>query len=68
MLAVIETRVADKGHSIKFKNIKYIPMNGNGKHIHLMRHTKCNVIRAFDGTLYLSTKDELFLLDHIPED
>lgn len=67
ILAVIETRVIDKGHSIKFKNNIYIPMDEYGKHVHLMRHTKCDVIRTFDGTLYLSTKDELFLLDLIPE-
>lgn len=31
-----------------------------------MRGTKCDVIKALDGTLYLCTKDELFLLELIP--
>lgn len=65
-LAVIETRIIDKGHSIKYKNELYIPTDAYGKHVHLMRHTKCDVIKALDDTLYLCTKDELFLLELIP--
>ena len=32
-----------------------------------MRNTKCNVILTFDKSLYLSTKDEIFALELIPE-
>lgn len=66
-LAVIKTRVVDKGHSIKFENNFYIPINEKGNQDHLMRNTKCNVIITFDKSLYLSTKDEIFALELIPE-
>lgn len=65
ILAVLDNRVIDNGHSIKYKNDYYIPIDKNKKHKYFQSKTKCMVIEAFDGNLYLSIKDQIYGLDKI---
>lgn len=59
ILAVLEPRKVDKGNSIKYKN-SYYQANLNGKLIALRPKSDCLVIKAFDGSYYISSGDEIF--------
>lgn len=65
ILAVLDNRVIDNGHSIKYKNDYYIPINNKMEHQYFKAKTKCMVIEAFDGNLYLSIKDQVYGLEKI---
>lgn len=64
-LAIIDKRVIDSGHSIKYKNNYYLPINNLNQVQYFSSKTKCLVIKAFDGTLYANIGDTLFLLKKI---
>lgn len=60
-LAIISTRVFDKGCSIKYKNKIYLAYKGK-QQINFSRNTKCLVIKTFDDRLLCNVDDELYQL------
>jgi len=68
ILAVVSRRVIDAGNSIKYHNAYYQPcfQYPNGLRPRLfMKGTKALVIRAFDGTLLASIKEETYILREV---
>lgn len=65
ILAVISERTLDKGHCAKFKNNYYLPMNAKGMHSYFIYKTKCLMIESFDGRLYMSIGDTIYLADKV---
>jgi hypothetical protein len=68
ILAVVSRRVIDGGNSIKYHNAYYQPcfQYSNGLRPRLfMKGTKALVIRAFDGTLLASIKEETYILREV---
>lgn len=57
-LAIISTRVFDKGCSIKINNKIYLAYKGD-KQMNYVTRTKCLVIKTFDGRLLCNVDDEL---------
>jgi hypothetical protein len=63
ILAVVSNRVIDAGHSIKYHNAYYQPyaQDSSSQRPRLFaKDTKALVVKAFDGTLLASIKDEEF--------
>lgn len=60
-LAIISTRVFDKGCSIKYKNKIYLAYKGK-QQMNFSRNTKCLVIKTFDDRLLCNVDDELYQL------
>lgn len=60
-LAIISERVIDNGHCAKYKKNYYIPSDCFGKDNYFPPETKCLMVEAFDGTLYMTLGDEVFL-------
>ena len=67
ILAILTSRVVDKGHAIKFKNKYYRFTNQHGYPIYFNKGTKCMVIQSFDNKMYATVDDSVFLLEEIPE-
>lgn len=66
-LAVISERVIDKGHCAKYKKNFYIPVDASGNKQFFFPKTKCLMIEAFDGNLYMTVEDDVFLARKIEE-
>lgn len=66
-LAVITERKIDGGHSIRFDNKYFFPVKANGSPVHFRKGTSCLVIRAFDGNLFATIKEDVFVLEEIPK-
>ena len=64
ILATRYERVIDNGHSIKFKHKYYQPFN-DALLVALKPKTKCMVIEAFDGCLYLESGDMIYHLNEV---
>jgi len=68
ILAVVSRRVIDAGNSIKYHNAYYQPcfQYSNGLRPRLfVKGTKAFVIKAFDGTLLASIKEETYILREV---
>lgn len=57
-LAVVSERMVDNGNATKYENKYYQFYNSDGDLICIPPKTKCEVTRAFDGTLFASTCDK----------
>lgn len=64
-LAVLVRRKVDNGHSVKFDNDYHIPTTALGKEVYHQRKTPALVIKAFDGNIYVSIQDQIYLLKKI---
>ena len=67
ILAILTSRVVDKGHTIKFKNKYYRFTNQHGYPIYFNKGTKCMVIQSFDNKMYATVDNSVFSLEEIPE-
>ena len=67
ILAILTSRVVDKGHAIKFKNKYYRFTNQHGYPIYFNKGTRCMVIQSFDNKMYATVDDSVFSLEEIPE-
>jgi hypothetical protein len=68
ILAVVCQRVVDAGNSIKYHNAYYQPciQYSNGLRPRLfLKGTKALVVKAFDGTLLASIKEEIYILKEV---
>ena len=64
-LAVISERVIDKGHCAKYKNNYYIPVDASGNKQFFIPKTKCLMIESFQGNLYMTINDHVFIAQKI---
>lgn len=68
ILAVLNERTVDCGHSIQFNRRHYRLLDKNGKQVHYRKGTKVMTIQAFDGGLYCCVNDkDIYSLEQIPE-
>ncbi len=67
ILAVLTQRTVDSGHCLRFQNTFYQPVDASGYPVHYRKGTSCMVIRAFDGSLYTSIGEQVYVLDEVPE-
>lgn len=70
ILAVVSQRIIDAGHSIKYHNAYYQPcvQYSNGlRPRFFLKGTKALVIKAFDGMLLASIKEELYILKEVEQ-
>lgn len=65
ILAILTSRVVDKGHSIKFKNKYYRFVNQHGCPIYFNHGTKCMVIESFDKNMFATVDNSVFALEEI---
>ena len=65
ILSVISERIIDNGHCAKYKKDYYIPADSNGIKSYFVPKTKCLMIEAFDGTLYMSIGEQVFLAQKV---
>ena len=68
ILAVVSQRVVDAGSSIKYHNAYYQPYaqdSSSQRPRYFAKDTKALVVKAFDGTLLASIKDEIYLLREV---
>ena len=66
-LAVLQRRVIDSGHAIRFNKNFYRTVNKNGIPVFWGKGTKCMVIESFDKQLYATIENNIFALEQIPE-
>ena len=66
-LAVIGSRVVDSGHAISINKKFYRLISDNNLPIYFHKGTKCSVIKAFDGTMYATIDESIYVLEEIPE-
>lgn len=64
-LSIMNTRVIDNGHGIRYKNKYYIPTTDKGIKVFMKNRTSCIVIEAFNGNLYLNHLDVLYNLEEV---
>lgn len=64
-LAILNNRIIDSGHTIKYKKNYYIPINKNRMHQYFSNKTKCMVIETFDKNLFVNIGDEIYALEKI---
>ena len=68
ILAILNERTVDCGHSIQFNRQHYRMLDKNGKQVHYRKGTKVMTIQAFDGGLYCCVNDkDIYSLEQIPE-
>ena len=68
ILAVLNERTVDCGHSIQFDHNHYRMLDRNGRQVHYQKGTKVMTIRAFDGSFFCSVNDrDIYSLELIPE-
>lgn len=68
ILAVLNERTVDCGHSIQFQHKHYRMLDQNGGQVHYRKGTKVMMVQAFDGGLYCCVNDkEIYSLEQIPE-
>ncbi len=65
ILSVLSERKIDCGHCIKYTNKFYIPADKNGRRAYFIKGTECMVIKAFDGKIYLSIKDNVYAAEEV---
>jgi hypothetical protein len=68
LLAVVSQRSIDPGHSIKYNNSYYQPCIQHPNDLRprfFIKGTKVLVIKAFDGTLLASIKEEIYILKEV---
>lgn len=65
-LAVLADRKIDTGHSIKFENQYFRPIDDRGLPVYYHKGTSAIVIKAFDGKVFASVNDHVYELDVIP--
>ncbi len=65
ILAVLSIRTFNSGHSISYKNKIYLPYTKDNKLVCYRNKTKCTVIEAFDGNLYVQVYNEIFILKEL---
>lgn len=64
-LAILDKRVIDGGHSIKYKNNYYIPVDSRNEKQYFNSKTKCMVIQTFDDELLVNIDDIIYGLAKI---
>ena len=64
-LIVINHRVIDSGHSIKYNNKIYIPVDENNKAVYFRSKTKCQLIKTLDQKVYVNVDDVLYSIKEI---
>lgn len=70
ILAVVSQRVIDAGHSIRYHNGYYQPhveQHGSLKPVYYPKGTRALVIRAFDGSLLVSIRDQIHIMVEVPQ-
>lgn len=68
ILAILNERTVDCGHSIQFNRRHYRMLDKNGKQVHYRKGTKVMTIKAFDGNLFCCVNDkDVYALGQIPE-
>lgn len=68
ILAVLNERTVDCGHSIQFHHNYYRMLDADGKQVHFRKGTKVMTIQAFDGRLFCCVNDkDIFALEQIPK-
>lgn len=68
ILAVLDKRTVDFGHSIRFKKQYYRLLDEHGLVVHFRKGTKVMAIEAFDGQLFCCVNDQdIYALEAIPE-
>lgn len=65
ILAINTIRTIDQGHSIRYQNNHYFPINVQGERVYLMPKTQVRVIHAFDKQLYLTTNEQIYAMKEI---
>jgi len=65
-LAVLKSRVINKGHHFRFNKHYYIPIDSQGKQVFFPNKTPVLVISAFDGQLFASIDEKVFAIKHLP--
>ena len=65
ILAVLAIRTFNSGHSISYKTKTYLPYSEDGKLVCYRKGTKCTVIEAYDGNLYVQVYGEIFRLKEL---
>lgn len=66
-LAVLEGRVIDSGHSIKYHNSYYRPVDALGMPVYYPSKTRAIVIKALDQNLFVTIHDNTYALELIPK-
>ncbi len=66
-LAIISTRIVDKGNCIKFKNKYFMAYNTNHTKVPLKPKMEVMVIESFDNKLYVNAADNLYALEEVPQ-
>lgn len=64
-LAINTIRTIDQGHSIRYQNNHYFPINVQRERVYLMPKTQVRVIHAFDKQLYLTTNEQIYAMKEI---
>ena len=64
---MITERTIDNGHSSRFSNKYFLPVQEDGSPVYYPRGTKGLVIQAFDGNLFVTINNNVYALDEIPE-
>lgn len=64
-LAVLTHRKIDNGHSIRFENRFYKPVDTHGYPAYYHKGTPAMVIKAFDGSLFTCISEKVYSLDVI---
>lgn len=65
ILSVISNRIVDSGHSIKYKNKFYLPVDKYGTSVPFRNKTKCLVIESFNETLYININDTIYRAEEV---
>ncbi len=65
-LAVLADRKIDTGHSIKFENQHFKPIDDRGLPVYYHKGTSAIVIKAFDSKIFASINEHVYELDVIP--
>lgn len=65
-LAVLADRKIDTGHSIKFENQYFKPIDDRGLPVYYHKGTSAIIIKAFDSKIFASINDHVYELDLIP--
>ena len=66
-LSVLANRKIDNGHCIRFDKKFFKPIDSNGIPVYYHKGTSALVIKAFDGSIYATINDKIYLLDEIPK-
>ncbi len=64
-LAVLTPRKIDNGNSIKFNNKYYQPYNNSSNLVCFKPKTECLVIKAFDGSLFVTVDEKVYQLKEV---